>query len=66
MPEENIPQMVATMEKIRDMDIEILFDSHRGPIENPREHIQIRIDYIKKVKEEAQALHQAGKSIEEI
>jgi len=66
MPEENIPQMVATMEKIRDMDIDILFDSHRGPIENPREHIQVRIDYINQIKEEAQGLHQAGKSIEEI
>ncbi len=66
MPEENIPQMVATMEKIRDMDIEILFDSHRGPIENPREHIQTRIDYINQIKEEAQVLHQKGKSIEEI
>jgi glyoxylase-like metal-dependent hydrolase (beta-lactamase superfamily II) len=66
MPEENIPQMVATMEMIRDMDIEIMFDSHRGPIENPREHIQIRIDYINKIQNEAKTLYQSGKSIEEI
>jgi glyoxylase-like metal-dependent hydrolase (beta-lactamase superfamily II) len=66
MPEENIPQMVATMEKIRDMDIEILFDSHRGPIDSPREHIQIRIDYINMIKKEALILHEAGKSIDEI
>ena len=63
---ENIPQMVATMEKIRDMDIEILFDSHRGPIENPREHIQVRIDFLNQLTKEAKVLHQAGKSIEEI
>ncbi|MFW9844967.1 MAG: MBL fold metallo-hydrolase, partial [Candidatus Thorarchaeota archaeon] len=66
MPEENIPLMVATMEKIRDMDIEILFDSHRGPIDNPREHIQIRIDYINMIGKEARILHESGKSIEEI
>ena len=66
MPEENIPQMVATMEKIRDMDIEILFDSHRGPIDSPREHIQIRIDYINMIKKEALILHESGKSIDEI
>lgn len=66
MPEENIPQMVATMEKIRDMDIEILFDSHKGPIENPRKHIQMRIDYINMIQKEATALHESGKSIDEI
>lgn len=66
MPEENIPQMVATMEKIRDMDIEILFDSHRGPIISPREHIQTRIDYINMIQKEALVLHDAGKSIDEI
>jgi ribonuclease/clavin/mitogillin len=66
MPEENIPLMVATMEKIQDMDIEILFDSHRGPIDNPREHIQTRIDYINMIEKEARILHESGKSIEEI
>ncbi|TFH01386.1 MAG: MBL fold metallo-hydrolase [Candidatus Thorarchaeota archaeon] len=66
MPEENVPLMVVTMEKIRDMDIEILFDSHKGPIENPREHIQPRIDYINMIQKEATALHESGKSIDEI
>ncbi len=66
MPEENIPLMVATMEKIRDMDIKILFDSHRGPIDNPREHIQTRIDYINMIEKKARSLHETGKSIEEI
>lgn len=66
MPDENIPQMVATMEKIQAMDIDILFDSHRGPIESPREHIQTRIDYIKEIQRKALELHQSGKSIENI
>lgn len=66
MPDENVPQMVATMEKILAMDIEILFDSHKGPIESPQEHIQTRIDYIKEVQQEAQELHESGKTIKEI
>jgi ribonuclease/clavin/mitogillin len=66
MPDENIPQMVATMEKILSMDIDILFDSHKGPIESPQEHIQIRIDYIKEMQRKALELHQSGKTIEEI
>jgi ribonuclease/clavin/mitogillin len=66
MIDENIPQMVATMEKILMMDIEILFDSHLGPIYSPKEHIQKRMDYIKEIQQSASDLHQRGKTIEEI
>lgn len=66
MPDENVPQMVATMEKIIAMDIEILFDSHKGPIVSPREHIQTRVDYIKEMQQKAKELHESGKTIEEI
>jgi glyoxylase-like metal-dependent hydrolase (beta-lactamase superfamily II) len=66
MPDENVPQMVATMRKILAMDIDVLFDSHRGPIESPREHIQTRIDYITEVQKQALELHESGKTIEEI
>ena len=66
MVDENIPQMVATMEKLLSMDIDILFDSHRGPIESPQKYIQTRIDYIKEVQRKALELHKSGKSIEEI
>ncbi|TFG34107.1 MBL fold metallo-hydrolase [Candidatus Thorarchaeota archaeon] len=66
MPDENVPLMVATMEKILALDIDILFDSHRGPIYSPEEHIQTRIDFIKEIQREVQALHAKGKSIDEI
>jgi ribonuclease/clavin/mitogillin len=64
--DENIPQMVATMEKILTMDIEILFDSHKGPIETPYEHIQARVDFLKDMQEQVLNLHSSGKTIEEI
>ncbi|MBN2230375.1 MAG: MBL fold metallo-hydrolase [Candidatus Thorarchaeota archaeon] len=66
MPDENIPQMVATMEKILTMDIDILFDSHRGAIHSPQKHIQTRIDYIIEIQQKAKELHESGKSIEEM
>ncbi len=58
--------MVATMDKILAMDIDILFDSHRGPVESPHEYVRKRNDYLKETQQKALKLHQSGKSIEEI
>jgi len=66
MPDENIPLMVETLEKIATMDIEILFDSHRGPVPSPREHIQIRIDFLKDLEKKVKKLHNEGMSVREI
>jgi glyoxylase-like metal-dependent hydrolase (beta-lactamase superfamily II) len=66
MPEENIPEMISTMEMIADMDIEIMFDSHRGPVTSPREHIITRVDWIKDIQIKALDLHNNGKTVPEI
>jgi glyoxylase-like metal-dependent hydrolase (beta-lactamase superfamily II) len=66
MPEENIPTLVKTMERVAEMDIEILFDSHKGPVTNPKEHIQVRIDFILDLQKKAMKLHNEGRSIPEI
>jgi ribonuclease/clavin/mitogillin len=66
MPEENIPQMIATMQKILDMNISVLFDAHRGPITEVESHIQTRIDYLVDLQEQARGLHKEGLSISEI
>jgi glyoxylase-like metal-dependent hydrolase (beta-lactamase superfamily II) len=66
MPEENIPQMIATMQKILDMDISVLFDAHRGPITDVEPHIRTRVDYLLELQEEAKELHEEGLSITEI
>ncbi|MFW9927474.1 MAG: hypothetical protein ACFFDM_12045, partial [Candidatus Thorarchaeota archaeon] len=66
MPDENVPLMVETLEKIAKMDIEILFDSHRGPITSPKEHIQTRIDFLKDIQVKIKKLHDEGKTIPEI
>jgi ribonuclease/clavin/mitogillin len=66
MPEENIPVMVDTMQRIAEMDIEILFDAHKGPVTSPKEHIQARIDFIMTLQKRVLKLHEEGKSIPEI
>lgn len=66
MPDENIPVMVETLEKIAGMDIDILFDAHRGPVPSPREHVQVRIDFLKDIQKKIHKLNQEGQSVPEI
>ncbi|MBD3159937.1 MAG: MBL fold metallo-hydrolase [Candidatus Lokiarchaeota archaeon] len=66
MTDENIPQMMRTMEYIMDLDVKVLFDGHLGPIETPESHIQKRLDYLNKVRETAMRLHEKGLSSSEI
>lgn len=66
MPDENVPLMVKTLEKILEMDIEIIFDAHRGPVTSPKEHVQVRVDFLKDIRVKVLKLHEEGKSIPEI
>jgi len=66
MPDENIHLMIETLEKIAEMEIEILFDSHRGPVTSPKEHVQVRINFLKDIRTQVQKLHKEGKTISEI
>jgi glyoxylase-like metal-dependent hydrolase (beta-lactamase superfamily II) len=66
MPDENIPSMVKTLEKIAGMDIDILFDSHRGPVVSPAEYLQVRIDFLRDIQKNIHKLHQEGQTIPEI
>jgi glyoxylase-like metal-dependent hydrolase (beta-lactamase superfamily II) len=66
MPEEKVPQMITTMERILTMDVEVLFDGHRGPVQKPRTHIQTRVDYLRALQRRVQELHAEGKPIAEI
>lgn len=64
--DENIPQIIATLEMIHKMDVDVLFDGHRGPIESPQAHIEERLNYLKEIQEKIHSLHNAGKAIPEI
>jgi len=66
MPDENIPETIATLERIQALNLNVLFDSHGGPLERPREHIQTRIDYLKDLRTKVRKLHAKGRSVPEI
>jgi hypothetical protein len=66
MPEENVPLMIETMKDILDLNLEVLFDSHRGPITDVRPHIQTRIEHLETMQKTSRKMHQEGKSIPEI
>lgn len=66
MPEENIPKMISRMREIRDLDVKVLFDGHRGPIQNPREHIETRINFLSQLQTRVLSMAETGKTIPEI
>ncbi len=66
MPDENIPLMIETLDKIAEMDLEILFDSHRGPVTSPKEHVKVRAEFLKDIQMKVLKLHEDGKTIPEI
>ncbi|MFW9985667.1 MAG: MBL fold metallo-hydrolase [Candidatus Odinarchaeota archaeon] len=66
MPEENIPKMITRMEEIQDLNPHILFDGHRGPIPQPRKHIDKRIKFLTELQIQVQELANKGKTISEI
>jgi glyoxylase-like metal-dependent hydrolase (beta-lactamase superfamily II) len=66
MPDENVPQTIKTMEMIQTLNLGVLFDGHIGPIENPREHIQTRVDYLKEIQNAVRDLSAQGLTVTEI
>jgi glyoxylase-like metal-dependent hydrolase (beta-lactamase superfamily II) len=66
MPEENIPKMIRRMQEIRNHDVAVLFDGHRGPIVNPQEHIDVRIQFLLDLQRQVKDLVGEGKTVLDI
>ncbi len=66
MIDENVPQVIATMEKIQSMGVRVLFDGHRGMISDPAQHIQRRIDYLRDVQDRVRDMYEQGMTVEQI
>lgn len=66
MPEENIPKMISRMEQIITLKPKVLFDGHRGPIEEPEAHIRTRIDFLRDLQQRIREQGQKGKTLKEI
>ncbi len=66
MPEENLPKMITRMAQIIALKPKVLFDGHRGPIREPEEHIQTRIDFLTDLQQQIQKLGEEGKTLTQI
>ncbi len=66
MIDENVPRVIATMEKIQKMDVSVLFDGHRGAIPNPAQHIQKRIDFLRDLQNRVKSMYEQGMTVEQI
>ncbi len=65
-PEENIHMEIIGLRKVLDLDIETIFCSHRGVVENARQHLQEKYDYLTELRDRVQELVKAGWSLEKI
>ena len=54
------------MEVIQKLNLRVLFDGHKGPVENPREYVQRRIDYLKEIQSAVKNHGAQGLTITEI
>ncbi|MFX1318949.1 MAG: MBL fold metallo-hydrolase [Promethearchaeota archaeon] len=66
MSEENIPKMIQRMKEIRDRDVAVLFDGHRGSILEPWDHIETRIQFLTTLSDQVKDFAAEGKSVLEI
>lgn len=66
MPEENIPKMIIRMQEIRNRDVAVLFDGHRGPILDPQDHIDKRIQFLSNLQVQVQDMVAEGKTVPEM
>jgi ribonuclease/clavin/mitogillin len=66
MPDENVPETIKTLEMIQKLNLRVLFDAHMGPTENPREHIQKRIDYLREIQNVVREHSAQGLTVTEI
>lgn len=66
MTEEDLPEMMQTMKRILELDVEVLFDGHLGPIESPQNHIERRLNHLQEVQNTAMDLKKKGLSSTEI
>lgn len=64
--EENIPQIIASLEKVLSYDFEELFCSHAGYVKNGRKAISNKLEYLKELQDHVLSLYEKGYSVKEI
>ena len=64
--DENIPQIIRSIEKIMRLDIEEMYCNHAGYIENGHLALQNKLDNLKEIEHNVLTLHKQGRTEEEI
>jgi glyoxylase-like metal-dependent hydrolase (beta-lactamase superfamily II) len=65
-PEDRISLEIASLRRVLTLPFESLFCSHRGPVQNGREGLARKLDYLLSLREQTHELWKAGVSLEEI
>jgi len=66
MEGESIPQIIQSIEQVLSYDFEEVFCNHAGVVQNGKQQLKEKLDYLSHVSGEVQRLYQQGKSVEEI
>lgn len=64
--EENIPQIIASIEKVLDHDFDEMFCCHAGYVKNGRQAFAKKLNYLEELQGEILTLHEKGYSEQEI
>lgn len=65
-PEDRITLEIASLRRVLTLPFETLFCSHRGPVDNGREALARKLDYLVSLRQQVHDLWRQGLSLEEI
>ncbi len=64
--DENLQQLIDSLEKLIQLDFDVIFCGHRGPIEEGNQPLIDKFNNLKQLSYDAQTLEKKGHSVEEI
>ena len=64
--EENIPQLIRSIEKVMSYDFEEMFCCHAGYIKDGKRAFQMKLDYLNELTYKVKSLAKEGKDVDEI
>ncbi|MEE9245144.1 MAG: MBL fold metallo-hydrolase [Gemmatimonadota bacterium] len=65
-PDEDLPQLLASLRRVRNLNPRVMFCAHRGRIARPAESLQAKIDWLEEVISRARELARGGLGVAEI
>ncbi|RSL29381.1 MBL fold metallo-hydrolase [Salibacterium salarium] len=66
MKEDSVPQMIQSLQNILSYDIDVVFCGHAGIIENGKDALHAKLEFLLQLSKDTIKLHQEGYSVQEI